>query len=113
MLVIALTLPEQADDCSEESQKLHWYLRFQGNNSTEHTTFKFLRRYILLGTENLSTYKIKTAPRLKLSLRLEHGIDFLEGDGTKRMCICWQLVIMHGGRIKYCEGQDHKLIGDM
>jgi len=41
-----------------------------------------LERYILLGTENLSTYKIKPAPRPKLSLRLEHGIDFLEGDGT-------------------------------
>ena len=41
-----------------------------------------LERYILLGTEKLSSYKIKPAAKPVLSLRLDHGIDFLEGDGT-------------------------------
>ncbi len=41
-----------------------------------------LEKYILLGTEKLNTYKIKPASRPTLSLRLEHGIDFLEGEGT-------------------------------
>lgn len=41
-----------------------------------------LERYILLGTEKLSSYKIKPATTPVLTLRLNHGIDFLEGDGT-------------------------------
>jgi len=41
-----------------------------------------LERYILLGTEKLSAYKIKPAVKPELSLRLNHGIDFLEGDGS-------------------------------
>jgi SNF2 family DNA or RNA helicase len=41
-----------------------------------------LEQYILLGTEKLSRYKIKPVSKPALSLRLEHGIDFLEGEGT-------------------------------
>ena len=41
-----------------------------------------LERYILLGTEKLNAYKIKPAVKPELSLRLNHGIDFLEGDGS-------------------------------
>ena len=41
-----------------------------------------LERYTLLGTEKLGSYKIKPAIKPALSLRLDSGIDFLEGDGT-------------------------------
>lgn len=40
-----------------------------------------LTSYKVLGAEKLRTYKISTAtPRLEL--KLNHGIDFLEGDAT-------------------------------
>lgn len=41
-----------------------------------------LEKYTLLGTEKLSSYKIKPVKRPNISLQLNHGIDFLEGDGT-------------------------------
>ena len=41
-----------------------------------------LEKYILLGTEKLKSYKIKPAVKPTLSLQLDHGIDFLEGEGT-------------------------------
>jgi len=41
-----------------------------------------LEKYTLLGTEKLSSYKIKPIKKPNISLQLNHGIDFLEGDGT-------------------------------
>ncbi len=43
---------------------------------------KLLETYILIGTEKLKSYKITTSKTPALSLRLNHGIDFLDGQGT-------------------------------
>ncbi|MFW8601887.1 DEAD/DEAH box helicase [Desulfobacterota bacterium M19] len=43
---------------------------------------RLLSKYILLGTENLRSYRIKPVKQPHLSLRLNHGLDFLEGDGS-------------------------------
>ena len=43
---------------------------------------KLLERFTLLGTEKLVSYKIRPASRPSLRLRLRHGIDFLEGEGS-------------------------------
>ena len=42
---------------------------------------ELLKRYILLGAEKLSRYKIKPV-KPKLSVKLGYGIDFLEGNAT-------------------------------
>ncbi len=41
-----------------------------------------LEKYTLLGTEKLNSYKIKPVKRPRISLQLNHGIEFLEGDGS-------------------------------
>ena len=42
---------------------------------------RLVERYVILGSEKLKSYKIKTVTP-KLSLSLSHGIDFLEGDAS-------------------------------
>jgi len=41
-----------------------------------------IERFTLIGTEKLKSYKIRPAATPSLSLKLQHNIDFLEGEGT-------------------------------
>lgn len=49
------------------------------NNFIINDLSQFLDKYIILGTENLKSYKLNTS-QPTLNVKLSHGIDFLEGD---------------------------------